>query len=84
MSDHVSKLTSDLLVHELKEVVEWQQLGVYLGLSMAEIKEIEQDHLYTARRRMEMLNKWMKKKVNPSWLVVIEALERMLLLIISV
>ena len=77
MSGCVSKLTTDLLIHELKDVTGWQALGNYLGFGMADIKEIEQDHPDTARRRMEMLDRWMRKEVSPSWVMVIEALEKM-------
>ena len=77
MSDHITTLTTDLLVYELKGITEWQSLGLYLGLGMAEIKEIEQDHPDTPRRRMEMLEKWMRKEGNPSWEMVVEALEKM-------
>ena len=76
MSDHITTLTTDLLVHELNGVTNWQYLGMFLGLDMAEIKEIEQDYLDTPRRRMEMLDKWMKKG-NPSWEMVVDALEKM-------
>ena len=74
MSDH---LTTDLLVNELKEVTEWQSLGLNLGLCMAAIKEIEQDYQDMARRRMETLDRWLRKEANPSWVMVIEALEKM-------
>ena len=77
MSDHITTLTADLLVHELNGVTNWQYLGVFLGLDMAEMKEIEQDHLDTPCRRMEMLEKWMRKEGNPSWEMVVEALEKM-------
>ena len=77
MSDHVTTLTTDLLVHELKGIEEWVRLGLYLGLSMAEIKEIEHTHPDTSSRRMAMLDKWMRKEGNPSWEMVVEALEKM-------
>ena len=77
MSDHVTTLTADLLIHELKEITKWQSLGLYLGLSIADIEEIEQDHPDTARRRMEMLKRWMSREVSPSWAMVVEALEKM-------
>ena len=77
MSDEVESLAVDLLVKELSEVAEWYTLGAFLGLTENEIKEIEQDHDGTARRRMAMLNKWFKKETNPSWLKIISALERM-------
>ena len=75
MSDNAPSI--DLLLEELCEVVEWYTLGAYLGLTENEIKEIEQDHRETARRRMAMLSKWIKKKANPSWLAIIAALEKM-------
>ena len=74
MSD---RLTTDLLVNELKEVTEWQSLGLNLGLGMAAIKEIEQDHQDMARRRMETLDRWVRKEAKASWVMVIEALEKM-------
>ena len=44
-----------------------------------EIAVIEQDHPAgdTARRRTAMLDKWLKKQENPSWMSIIEALEKM-------
>ena len=77
MSDHVTTPTTEQLVHELKGIKGWQSLGLYLGLGMAEIKEIEQDHPDTSSRRMAMLEKWMRKEGNPSWVMVVEALEKM-------
>ena len=66
-----------LLVQELK-AARWHTLGMYLGMTEDEIREIEQDHPGdTARRRVAMLDKWLKKEENPSWIRVIEALEEM-------
>ena len=62
MSDHITTLTTDLLVHELNGVTNWQSLGMYFGFGMAEIKEMEQDHPDTPHRRIEMLEKWMRKE----------------------
>ena len=77
MSDHVTTPTTEQLVHELKGIKgEWQSLGFYLGLGMAEITEIEQDHPDISSRRMAMLEKWMRKEDNPSWEMVVEALEK--------
>ena len=77
MSDNKKALAINLLVEELTGVTEWYTLGLFLGLTENEIKEIEQDHEGTARRRMAVLNKWLKKETDPSWLIVISALERM-------
>ena len=77
MSDNKEALSINLLVEELSGVTEWYTLGVFLGLTENEIKEIEQDHDGTARRRMAVLNKWLKKEADPSWLIIIFALEKM-------
>ena len=77
MSDNKKALSINLLVEELSVVTEWHTLGLYLGLTENEIKEIEQDHDGTARRRIAVLNKWLKKETDPSWLIVISALEKM-------
>ena len=76
MSDKKA-LSIDFLVEELSGVTEWYTLGVFLRLTENEIKEIEQDHDGTARRRMAVLNKWLKKETDPSWLIIISALEKM-------
>ena len=69
-------LVTGLLVRELKDVA-WDTLGTYLGLSQGEIKEIERDHQNTARRRIVMFEKWLSKEENPSWEMMIAALEDM-------
>ena len=69
--------TFHLLVQELK-VARWHTLGIQLGMTEDEIKEIEQDHPGdTARRRTAMLDKWLKKQTSPSWESIIDALENM-------
>ena len=74
----MSAPTIELLTQELDKVAKWQTLGTYLGMAPCEITEIEQDHPGdTARRRTAMLDKWLKKQENPSWMSVIEALEKM-------
>ena len=65
----------NLLVRELGQVVNWDELGTYLGLEDSEIREIERDHQSTARRRIVMLAKWIEKDVDASWEKVIEALK---------
>ena len=74
----VSAPTIELLTQELNKVPKWQDLGTNLGMAPCEITEIEQDHPGdTARRRTAMLDKWLRKEDNPSWMSVIEALEKM-------
>ena len=69
-------LKVDLLLQELKNV-EWDTLGTYLGLSQSEISEIERDHKRTWRRKIVMLDMWLRKEENPSWAKIIAALEKM-------
>ena len=77
-SQGVSAPTIELLTQALNKVAKWQTLGTNLGMAPCEITEIEQDHPGdTARRRTAMLDKWLKKQENPSWMSVIEALEKM-------
>ena len=76
MSEHVQPLDHSVLVQELNGV-RWDTLGINLGLSVEEIQEIDLDHQTTSRRRSEMLNKWLKKELNPTWLMVVDALEKM-------
>ena len=73
----VRRVTHNLLVRELSQVVHWDVLGTYLGLEESEITEIERDHQSNARRRIVMLAKWMEKDVDASWEKVIEALKSM-------
>ena len=66
----------DLLLQELKNV-EWDTLGTHLGLSQSEIRDIENDHKNTGRRRIVMFDLWLRKEENPSWVKIIAALEKM-------
>ena len=77
MSDNVDSLTVGQLVQELNEVTEWQILGKFLGLSMSVIKEIDRDNHDTASKRLAMFDKWLRNEVNPSWMKIVEGLEKM-------
>ena len=77
MSDRIILFNTSLLAQEIEEVVEWHRLGLYLGLSEKDIREIELNHQELARRRTAMLDKWTRKQCNASWEMVIVALEKM-------
>ena len=71
-------MSDRVISHELLcKVVDWDVLGIYLGLDENEIVEIERDYQSNARRRIEMLAKWMNKDVDASWRKVIDALGSM-------
>ena len=61
------------LVHELQEVNDWVTLGLYLGIKMSKLQEIEEDHPNLARRRIQMLQEW-QNNVTPTWSPVVQAL----------
>ena len=66
-----------LLVHELRNVTEWDVLGILLGLEVSEIDDIKRDHRNNALQRIVMLAKWLDKDRNASWEKVIDGLESM-------
>ena len=63
-SEHVQPLDHRVLVQELNGV-QWDTLGINLGLSVEEIQHIELDHQTTSRRRSEMINKWFEEGIEP-------------------
>ena len=66
------------LLDELKSVIDWQGLGLRLGIPEHQLEEIKVDHrgvVWECRSRM--LSCWLKATANPSWEQVIAALGRM-------
>ena len=65
------------LSSELKEVTDWYQLGMYLGLKAHELTQIERDHQGNERRKQEMLDLWLRRKPDAGWRDVVSALQEM-------
>ena len=66
------------LVGELERVIDWQGLGLRLGIPEYQLEEIKVDHrgeVWECRSRM--LSCWLKATANPSWEQVIAALGKM-------
>ena len=61
------------LLDELQEVTDWMPFGLYLGLTVPTLKQIQKDQQTTDRCRREMLLTWGKEQ-TPTWLKVIQAL----------
>jgi len=61
------------LVDELQEVLEWMPFGLYLGLAVATLKQIQKNFQTTALCKQKMLQTWMKER-RPTWLMVVQAL----------
>ena len=56
-------------MRELQEVNDWVTLGLYLGIKMSKLEEIEADYPKLARRRIEMLEEWQKRCDYPHGLL---------------
>ena len=72
-----SRLDAGKLSFELATVVDWYQLGLNLGLPKHELTKIERDYQGNDRRRLEMLDKWLRCTPNATWRDVASALEQM-------
>ena len=72
-----SRLDAGKLSFELATVVDWYQLGLNLGLPKHELTKIERDYQGNDRRRLEMLDKWLRCTPNATWRDVVSALEQM-------
>jgi len=70
---HIGDMSLQQLVDELQEVVEWMPFGLYLGVAVATLKQIQKNHQTTPLCKQEMLYTWMREW-RPTWLKVVEAL----------
>ena len=61
------------LVDELQEVNDWITLGLYLGIKMCKLEEIELDYQKLGRCRTQMLEEWLKN-TTPTWSALVQAL----------
>ena len=61
------------LVRELHDVYDWIPFGLYLGIKMPRLKEIEKECQTIADCRIKMLDEW-QNKVTPTWSPVVHAL----------
>lgn len=65
------------LCAELKTVTDWHQLGINLGVPADELRRIERDYQGNDRRRVEMLDLWLRCTPNATWEDVVRALQQM-------
>ena len=73
-SDSDLKLELKDVVLAVKEVAEWYDLGLQLGLPDATLALIAQHPDYEGRRRM-MLSKWLQSDTEASWEKLAAALD---------
>ena len=66
------------VANALKEVSEWYQLGLQLGLTASKLKTIESNHPHDAERcKSEVLLWWLQNATERSWKKIAEALDKM-------
>jgi len=61
----------------LKEVCDWHQLGIQLGIPTSELRKIEEDYAKSDRRMTETLDTWLQRTPSASWNDVLSALQQM-------
>ena len=61
----------------LKEVCDWHQLGIQLGIPTSELRKIEEDYPKSNRRMSETLDAWLQQTPRASWSDVVSALQQM-------
>ena len=78
LGESTSVPTIRLLTQEIDKVVIWHTLGIHLDMTVDELTAIEREHPGDMARMMTaMLDKWLGKQTSPSWMSIIEALEKM-------
>ena len=66
------------VANALKEVSEWYQLGLQLGLTAGKLKAIESNHpCDTKRCKTDVLAWWLQNATDHSWKIIVEALDKM-------
>ena len=78
MSDNLSPPTLYLLCDELKQVVEWDKLAVYLKVPYVDIEDARERHRGTWQRKMHCFKKWLDQSNATharSWHTVADAVE---------
>ena len=65
------------VANALKEVSEWYQLGLQLGLTAGKLRTIESNHPRDAERcKTEVLAWWLQNATERSWKIIAEALDK--------
>jgi len=65
------------LSNALKDVSNWHQLGIQLGIPTSELRKIEEEYQRADRRKTEALDTWLHQTPSASWSDVVSALQQM-------
>ena len=69
-------LSVELLVKELKNVTNWREFGVALGIPVSKLDCIKLDNSDVEDKKIQMFQFWLQYKLDASWKTVIQALEQ--------
>jgi len=58
-----------------KAKVQWQFIGLGLGVDEAELSSIQDNHAKNDRKLLEMLQLWLRADVNHTWRKIVEVLK---------
>ena len=79
MADDLHSPTIDLLCDELRDVVEWDNLAVYLKVPYVDIEDARERYRGIWQRKMHCLKKWLQldqSKTVHSWRTVADTVEK--------
>ena len=77
MSDNLSPPTIDVLCDELRQVVEWDEVAMYLEVPHVDIEDIRGRFSKISQCKMQCLQKWLDQtNTEHSWCTIADAVER--------
>lgn len=71
------KISIEHLINSLKEVTDWETLGIGLGLTTTKVEEIARKHREPHVCKKDILDHWLRNDAEPSWEKVAMALVEM-------
>ena len=63
-----------LVINDVKEVVNYYGLGLYLNVLPSTLDQIEEKHKTVERRRIEVIKAWLVQSCHPCWEQLVSAL----------
>ena len=67
--------TVELLANELKDVTNWYEFGVALGIPLSNLDCIEIENSTVEKQKIKMFQFWLRSNPDASWKLLIQALE---------
>ena len=73
----IGRLDVPKLFSALRDISDWYQLGIILGILPAKLRKIEENYRGNDRRKTETLDTWLQQTPNAPWSNVVSALQQM-------